>query len=94
MGVGSILEHPLGRLDGSSLPFWEMLHDPTESNIVNGCIATGAASMVLIGSIVLIGLLTRYRLWRPLWSNWLTSPDHKKIGIMYVVIALVMLAIP
>ena len=46
----------------------------------------------MIGAIVLVALLTRYRLWRPLWSDWLTSADHKKIGIMYIVIALVMLA--
>ena len=26
----------------------------------------------------------------PLWRDWLTSVDHKKIGIMYIVIALVM----
>ena len=37
-------------------------------------------------------LLTRYRLWRPLWSGWLTSLDHKKIGIMYIAIAFVMLS--
>ena len=88
MGIAPIFDHPLGRLDWSSLPFWEMLQHPTKSNIINGCIGTGAASMVVIGAIVLIVVLTKYRLWRPLW----TSPDHKKIGIMYVVIALVMLA--
>ena len=27
-----------------------------------------------------------------LWSEWLTSLDHKKIGIMYVVLAFVMLS--
>ena len=92
MGIAPIFDHPLGRLDWSSLPFWEMLQHPTKSNIINGCIGTGAASMVVIGAIVLIVVLTKYRLWRPLWWDWLTSPDHKKIGIMYVVIALVMLA--
>ncbi|MFS8136524.1 MAG: cbb3-type cytochrome c oxidase subunit I [Thermomonas sp.] len=48
--------------------------------------------MVLIGGLALVVLLTKYRLWRPLWADWLTSPDHKKIGIMYIVIAFVMLA--
>ncbi|MEH6952058.1 cbb3-type cytochrome c oxidase subunit I [Nitrobacter sp. NHB1] len=68
-----------------------MLQHPTEANIVNGCIATAAASMVMIGAIVTVALLTKYRLWSVLWSDWVTSPDHKKIGIMYVVIAFVML---
>ncbi len=92
MNLGAIFEHPLGRLQWSSLPFWQMLQHPTKGNIINGCIATGAASLVVIGAIVLVALMTKYRLWRPLWSDWVTSPDHKKIGIMYIVIAFVMLA--
>lgn len=92
MNPGAIFEHPLGRLQWSSLPFWEMLQHPTKANIINGIIATGAASLVVFGAIALVVLLTRYKLWRPLWSNWVTSPDHKKIGIMYIVIAFVMLA--
>ncbi len=92
MNIAAIFDHPLGRLEWSSLPFWQMFQHPTEGNIINGCIATGAASLVVIGAIVLAVLLTKYRLWRPLWSDWMTSTDHKKIGIMYIVIALVMLA--
>ena len=92
MNMAALFDHPLGRLEWSSLPFWQMLQQPTASNIIDGCIATGAASLVLIGAAVLAVLLTRYRLWRPLWSDWLTSPDHKKIGIMYIALALVMLA--
>lgn len=90
--IDPFLSHPLGRLHWSSLPFWQMLQHPSKDNIINGCIATGAASLVVFGGIALVVLLTKYRLWRPLWCNWMTSPDHKKIGIMYVVIALVMLA--
>jgi cytochrome o ubiquinol oxidase subunit 1 len=92
MNIAAIFDHPLGRIEWSSLPFWQMFQHPTEGNIINGCIATGAASLVVIGAIVLAVLLTKYRLWRPLWSDWMTSTDHKKIGIMYIVIALVMLA--
>ncbi len=91
MNIAAIFDHPLGRLAWSSLPFWQMFQHPTAGNIINGCIATGAASLVVIGAIVLAALLTRYGMWRPLWSDWMTSPDHKKIGIMYIVIALVML---
>jgi cytochrome o ubiquinol oxidase subunit 1 len=86
------LVHPLGNLSLQSLPFWQMLQDPSEANVINGIIATGAASMVVIGATVTFALITRYRKWRVLWSDWLTSPDHKKIGIMYVVLAFVMLA--
>ncbi len=31
-------------------------------------------------------------MWRPLFLDWLTSLDHKKIGIMYIVVAGVMLS--
>ncbi|SCB37791.1 cytochrome o ubiquinol oxidase subunit I [Rhizobium multihospitium] len=46
---------------------------------------------VAIGGIALLGLLTYFRLWGYLWKEWFTSIDHKKIGIMYVVLALIML---
>ena len=56
-------------------------------------IATGAASLVVVRrrrrSVVLITWLGK---WRYLWTEWLTSVDHKRIGIMYIVLALVMLA--
>ena len=92
MSLPYVLAHPLGRLSLESLPFWQMLQDPSEANVINGIIATGAASMVVIGAIVTVALISRYRKWGVLWSDWLTSPDHKKIGIMYVVLAFVMLA--
>ena len=92
MSLPYVMAHPLGRLSLESLPFWQMLQDPSEANVINGIIATGAASMVVIGAIVTFALITRYRKWGVLWSDWLTSPDHKKIGIMYVVLAFVMLA--
>ena len=46
---------------------------------------------VAIGGVGLLGLITYMRWWGPLWRDWFTSVDHKKIGIMYVVLALVML---
>lgn len=77
----------LGRLGLDSFPFAQALQNPTPSTLI----AAGAASIVLIGAAVTLVLLTWFRLWGPLWRNWLTSADHKRIGIMYVVLALVML---
>jgi cytochrome o ubiquinol oxidase subunit I len=48
-------------------------------------------SMVL-GAIVIIALLTYTKRWGWLWREWITSVDHKKIGIMYIVVSFVMLA--
>jgi cytochrome o ubiquinol oxidase subunit I len=80
-----------GRLSLHSLPFWAAIQQPTLENIINGVIASGAASLVLIGAVVTVGLITYFGKWRYLWTEWLTSVDHKRIGIMYIVIAFVML---
>lgn len=77
-----------GRLEWTSLSFHELIADPS----INSGIAAGAGSIVVIGGLALLWALTRYRLWGGMWGNWLTSVDHKKIGIMYIVLALVMMA--
>ncbi len=92
MSLAGILAHPLGRLGLQALPFWQMLQQPTEANEINGVIASAAACIMMIGGIVTAALITKYRKWGVLWSEWLTSTDHKKIGIMYVALAFVMLA--
>ncbi|MGB7075645.1 MAG: cbb3-type cytochrome c oxidase subunit I [Xanthobacteraceae bacterium] len=81
-----------GRLGFDSLPFWDALRDPTFGNIVNDAIATFAASIVLFGAALTALLITYYGKWRVLWSEWLTSTDHKRIGVMYILLSFVMLA--
>ncbi|MDQ0219162.1 cytochrome aa3 quinol oxidase subunit I [Peribacillus cavernae] len=51
------------------------------------------ASMVAIGITVLaiIAGLTYFKKWGYLWREWLTTVDHKRIGIMYLISALLML---
>ena len=38
-----------------------------------------------------VGAITYKRKWTYLWKEWFTSVDHKRIGVMYIVVALVML---
>ena len=47
----------------------------------------------LMGSIVIVvlGSLFYFKKWKWLWTEWITSVDHKKIGIMYLILASVML---
>ena len=47
-------------------------------------------AVVAIGGAGVLWVLHKYRLWSWLWREWFTSVDHKKIGIMYMVLALVM----
>ena len=77
-----------GRLSWDAFPLAGLIQNPG----VNEIVANVAAAIVLVGAAAVLGLLTWFRLWGPLWRDWLTSADHKRIGIMYIVFALVMLA--
>ncbi|MCX4194875.1 cytochrome o ubiquinol oxidase subunit I [Methylobacterium radiotolerans] len=48
------------------------------------------AGVAVVGLTVL-GVITYYRFWGPMWRDWITSIDHKKIGIMYCIFAGIML---
>lgn len=43
------------------------------------------------GALLVIALLTYLKKWKWLYREWLTSLDPKKIGVMYLVIAVIML---
>ncbi|HTK39686.1 MAG TPA: cbb3-type cytochrome c oxidase subunit I, partial [Patescibacteria group bacterium] len=51
----------------------------------------GAAIGMPLGVLAVVALLTYFHKWTWLWKNWLTSLDAKKIGVMYIVVALIML---
>ncbi|WP_343638604.1 cytochrome o ubiquinol oxidase subunit I [Roseateles sp.] len=67
-----------GRLSLEALP----LHEP---------ILIGTFAMVALGGLFVLAMMTKFKLWGPFWRDWVTSIDHKKIGIMYIVLGLVML---
>ncbi|XOD69989.1 MAG: cytochrome o ubiquinol oxidase subunit I [Sodalis sp. (in: enterobacteria)] len=46
---------------------------------------------IIVLGIGLVGIITYFGKWQYLWHEWLTSVDHKKIGIMYIIVAFVML---
>jgi len=50
-----------------------------------------ADAMMVFGLIALIILVTHKKRWGWLWKEWITSVDHKKIGIMYLLVSFVML---
>lgn len=47
-------------------------------------------SMVL-GLIAVLWLITYLKRWKWLWKEWFTTVDHKKIGVMYIVVSALML---
>ncbi|MDR3065101.1 MULTISPECIES: cytochrome o ubiquinol oxidase subunit I [Comamonas] len=68
----------LGRITWDQIP---MTHEP---------IVLMTFIAVVLGGLVVVGGITKFRLWAPLWNDWITSIDHKKIGIMYMILGLVM----
>ena len=77
-GYNTLTEFIFGRLTLEAIPY----HEPILVVTFIG---------VALGGLAVLALITRFKLWGYLWTEWFTSVDHKKIGIMYVVLALVML---
>ena len=66
-----------GRLTTQMLP-----HDP---------IVIAATLFMSIVVILIMWALFHFKRWKWLWTEWITSVDHKKIGVMYIILAFVML---
>lgn len=57
---------------------------------VHDTIQNGAVASGLVGALGLVILITYLKRWKWLWTEWITTVDPKKIGIMYIVVVLVM----
>jgi cytochrome o ubiquinol oxidase subunit 1 len=68
----------LGKLSWSAIP-------------INEPIDLIASALMIVTIVAILAWITARRHWPYLWSEWLTSIDHKRIGVMYCVLALVML---
>jgi cytochrome o ubiquinol oxidase subunit I len=68
----------LGKLTWAAIPFYQPLP----------LYAMGVVGIVILA---VLGLVTVKGGWPYLWREWLTSVDHKRIGVMYLILALIML---
>jgi cytochrome o ubiquinol oxidase subunit 1 len=68
----------LGRLTWAAIPFNEPLP-----------LLSGGAVVLVI--LAVLALITVKGWWPYLWREWMTSVDHKRIGVMYMTLGLVML---
>ncbi|MGR6429883.1 cytochrome o ubiquinol oxidase subunit I [Rhizobium sp. PAMB 3174] len=73
-----LMKFLFGKLTLDAIPY----HEP---------ILVATFAVVALGGAAVLGALTYFRLWGYLWNEWFTSIDHKKIGIMYIVLAVIML---
>src|SRR6202046_2161523 len=67
-----------GKLNWDAIPF-------------NQPIPMAASVFIVVGVLGVLGLVSLKGWWPYLWREWLTSVDHKLIGVMYVLLALVLL---
>jgi cytochrome o ubiquinol oxidase subunit I len=70
--------NPLGKLDWSAIPFDQP-------------IIMAASAMMVLGIAFVLGWIILKGYLPYLWREWLTSVDHKRIGVMYLVLAMLML---
>jgi cytochrome o ubiquinol oxidase subunit 1 len=68
----------LGKLTWSAIPFSQPIPIGTALVVL----------AVILGTLIWI---THKRYWRYLWNEWITSVDHKRVGVMYCALALIML---
>src|SRR4030081_3374001 len=68
----------LGKLDWSAVPFDQP-------------IVMVAVGLVIVAGGPILGWITLKGHWPFLWNEWIPSGDHKRIGVMYCVLALIML---
>jgi cytochrome o ubiquinol oxidase subunit 1 len=73
----NLMGNILGRLNWTALP--------------DDIITQGGAAMLVLGLLGVVGALFYFKKWTWLWKNWLTSLDAKKIGVMYIIVAIIML---
>jgi len=67
----------LGRLN------WHVL--PTNPITIGGGVG------MIFALLLILAAITYFKKWKWLWREWLTTQDPKKIGVMYIVVAAVML---
>jgi cytochrome o ubiquinol oxidase subunit 1 len=68
----------LGKLSWSAIPFDQP-------------IVMVASVLMMMTVLSILAWITLKGHWPYLWREWITSVDHKRIGIMYIVLALIML---
>jgi cytochrome o ubiquinol oxidase subunit 1 len=64
----------------------------TWSNLFPSVLVTQTAVVSMgLGLVAVVALVTYLRRWRWLWNEWLTTVDPKRIGVMYIIVAVLML---
>src|SRR5688572_11908434 len=71
--------------------FGDVLGKLTLDAFQHNIITMGGVAAMVLGSLTAVGLLFYFKRWKWLWREWLTSLDPKKIGVIYIIVAVLML---
>lgn len=64
---------------------------PHKGIFITDPMVLGSDVMIVLASVGILVALTYFRKWGWLWREWITTVDHKKIGILYLLASLLML---
>lgn len=62
----------------------------TLKDFLHGPVETVPQLMVVLGGAAVVAAITYFRRWKWLYREWLTTVDHKRIAVMYFILAAVM----
>ncbi|NRK74381.1 cytochrome ubiquinol oxidase subunit I, partial [Salmonella enterica subsp. enterica serovar Typhi] len=67
------------------------MHIKWENIVITGdpLILSAQIGITLTMLAIVVGV-TYFKKWQYLWDEWITTVDHKKIGIMYIIVAVLM----
>ena len=75
----------------STLQHWVLGNFTLAAIPIHNPIIMGAGLFMGIAALIILGLLTFTKRWGWIFKEWIFSVDHKKIGIMYLILAFIML---
>lgn len=71
--------------------FGKLTYEAGFAEVVHEPIILYTVITMVLAAIFVVGIITVMKWWGPLWRNWLTTVDHKRLGVMYSLVGIVML---
>ncbi|GFN32823.1 cbb3-type cytochrome c oxidase subunit I [Paenibacillus xylaniclasticus] len=70
---------------------WGNLESFSDFFVTGDPMILGAQVSIVLAMVAIVLVLTIFKKWGWLWREWLTTVDHKRVGIMYIISSILML---
>jgi len=70
---------------------WGNLESFSDFFVTGDPLILGAQVSIALAMVAIVLVLTIFKKWGWLWREWLTTVDHKRVGIMYIIASIMML---